>query len=534
MVDTPWFRRMFTQTLALQLAITALVLVVAAVLFARQAQSTLEEQYGLRSLAIAESVAAMPVVRENVADPASPAILQPIAEQVRIATGVSFVVIANAEGIRRAHPTPERIGQPLSTDPSETLSGVSGIYTQTGTLGRSVRGKAPIHGPDGEIIGLVSVGVLSITVAEAFREDVPAVLLGVALAMAFGAAGAWVVARHIRRQTLGLEATDIAALLERREAMLLGLREGVVGLDAKRRINLVNPEASRLLGITPENIGEDILAVVPSRALSRILADAAAYHDVELSISDRALIANVMPLAVREQFIGTVLTLRDRTDFVSMVGELESVQGLVEALRAQAHEFANKLHTISGLIELGRTEEVLDLIASHADTHARLTTAYESEIPDPFLAGLLLAKSAIAAERGIDFRIEAQDLSGEELFVTRELITIVGNLVDNAFDVVAGRRDDGARVELVMAKEGEGLELTVFDNGPGITPEVRAAMFDEGFTTKSPGTHSGIGLSLVTNALDSIGGSITVGVDHGTTFRVCVPNAFSQGGSLVR
>jgi len=528
MRDTPWFRRLFTQTLAIQFVIIALVLAVAAIAFARQVQATIVEQYGLRSLAVAESVAAMPIVRDNVADPNSSQLLQPVAEAVRLATNVSFVVIADAAGIRRTHPSPDRIGKFLSTDPSETLAGVSGIYTQTGTLGRSVRGKAPILDENGDVIGLVSVGVLSVTVAEAFRGDVPAILLGSALAMALGAVGAWFLAWRIRRQTLGLEPADIAAILERREAMLLGIREGVVGLDAEGCVNLVNPEASRLLGITQDNIGDHLADAVPSVALERLFAEPKEYHDVDLTISERALVANVMPVSVRSHHVGTVLTLRDRIEIESLVGELESVQDLVEALRAQAHEFSNTLHTISGLIELERTSEVVDLISAHTDTHERLTAAYEQDLPDSLLVALLIAKSAIAAERGIRFSVEVTGFKDTTLIGSRDLITIVGNLVDNAFDSVAGPRDGGARVELSVTRDVDTLELSVLDNGPGITPAVQASMFDEGFTTKSTDAHAGIGLSLVQNAVAAAEGSIAVEHDNGTRFLVRIPHAFAK------
>jgi two-component system CitB family sensor kinase len=533
MSDTPWFRRLFTQTLAIQFVITALVLAVAAIAFAKQVQLTIEEQYGLRSLAVAESVAAMPIVRDNVENLDSPVLLQPVAEAVRTATEVSFVVIADIEGVRRTHPSPERIGLIVSTDPSETLAGVSGIYTQTGTLGRSVRGKAPIFDDDGNVVGLVSVGVLSVTVAEAFRERTPAVLLGSSLAMALGALGAWYLARRIRRQTLGLEPADIAALLERREAMLLGIREGVVGLDAGGQVNLVNPEASHLLGITQGNLGDLLVEAVPSVALERLLAEPVGYHDVELTIRERALIANVMPVAVRGQHVGTVVTLRDRTDFESLVGELEAVQGLVEALRAQAHEFSNTLHTISGLIELERVPEVVDLIAVHANSQQHLTEAYETLLPDPLLVGLLIAKSAIAAERGIRFTVEVTELEDSTLRGSRELITVIGNLVDNAFDSVAGPRNGDARVGLHLTRYADSLELTISDNGTGLSPAVRGSMFDEGFTTKETGSHAGIGLSLVTDAITTLGGSIEITDRNGTTFTVCIPNAFATEGSLI-
>jgi two-component system CitB family sensor kinase len=420
----------------------------------------------------------------------------------------------------------------VSTDPSVALSGVSGIYTQTGTLGRSVRGKAPILDQNGDVVGLVSVGVLSVTVSEAFREDVPAVLLGSALAMALGAVGAWFLARRIRRQTLGLEPADIAALLERREAMLLGIREGVVGLDAGGQVNLVNPEASHLLGIKQDNLGDLLVDAVPSVALERLLAEPVEHHDVELTISERALIANVTPVSVRGQHVGTVLTLRDRTDFESLVGELESVQELVEALRAQHHEFTNTLHTISGLIELGRTADVVDLISDHADTHERVTAAYENRLPDPLLVGLLIAKSAIAAERGIRLTVDVTGLENRALVGSRELITIIGNLVDNALDSVAGPRDGGAHVVLTIKRNGDSLELDVLDNGPGITAAVWAVMFDEGFTTKGTDAHAGIGLSLVQDAVAAAGGSIAVERDNGTRFRVRIPHAFAMTESL--
>jgi two-component system CitB family sensor kinase len=352
--------------------------------------------------------------------------------------------------------------------------------------------------------------------------------------MALGALGAWFLARRIRRQTLGLEPADIAAILERREAMLLGIREGVVGLDAGGQVNLVNPEATHLLGITQDNLGDHLVDAVPSLALERLIAKPAEYRDVELTISERALVANVMPVSVRGHHVGTVLTLRDRTDFESLVGELESVQELVEALRAQAHEFTNTLHTISGLIELGRTSDVVDLISDHADTHERLTAAYENQLPDPLLVGLLIAKSAIAAERGIRFSVDVTGLEESALVGSRELITIIGNLVDNAFDGVAGPRDGGAHVVLSMTRDGDTLEISVWDNGPGITAAVRAVMFDEGFTTKGTDTHAGIGLSLVQNTVAAADGSIAVEHDDNRTrFRVRIPHAFAREESLI-
>ena len=528
MAELPWFRRLFTQTLALQVGIIALVLVVAAIAFARQTQATLEQQFAARSLSVAETVAAMPIVRENVHDPASPELLQPVAEAVRVASDVSFVVIADVNGVRRSHPNPERIGQEVSTDPSRPLSGISDTYTQVGTLGRSVRGKVPIYNYEGEVVGLVSVGVLSVTVTQAFGEEVPAVLLGSGLAMLLGALGAWILARRIRSQTHGLEPADIAALYERREAMLLGIREGVIGLDSSGRLNLVNQEATRLLGIDDGDRGRPLTDVIPSSGLERLMSDSHAEHrDVELSIGDQVVIVNVMPVTVRAQHVGTVVTLRDRTELDGLVGELESVQGLVEALRAQAHEFSNTLHTISGLIELDRAPQALELISDHTETHQRLTSAYESQISDPLVVGLLLAKSAIAAERGIKFSARSVGLEHAKLIGARAMITILGNLVDNALDSVAGPRNTGGAVHVELIRKDVSLDVSVRDNGPGVSPELVSDVFDEGFTTKSPETHSGLGLTLVSDAVSNLRGSIAVEED-GNVFRVVIPEAFED------
>jgi two-component system CitB family sensor kinase len=231
--------------------------------------------------------------------------------------------------------------------------------------------------------------------------------------------------------------------------------------------------------------------------------------------------------------VGTVVTLRDRTDFESLIGELEAVQGLVEALRAQAHEFSNTLHTISGLIELERVPEVVDLIAVHANSQEHLTQAYETLLPDPLLVGLLIAKSAIAAERGIRFSVEVTGLEDSILLGSRELITVVGNLVDNAFESVAGPRTGNARVGLHMTRYADSLELAVSDNGAGLSPTVRSSMFDEGFTTKETDSHAGIGLSLVNEAVATLGGSIEIEDENGITFTVCIPSAFAPERSLI-
>lgn len=519
----PWYRRLFFQPLSLHLLTVVLVLGVAAYALVRNTSATLEREYGERALAVAESVAAMPIVRNTVSDPTSSEWLQPIAEDIRIATGMTFVVIADAQGIRRTHPNPERIGQLLSTDPGDALAGISGIYVQEGTLGLSVRGKTPIRDQAGEVIGVVSVGILTGSVAAALRSEVPTFLAWAGAALLLGTAMAWLAAHRVRRQTLGLEPDEIASLYEHRQATLHGIREGVIGLDRSGAINLMNREAARLLSLDDGAVGRPLSQAVDSPALVDLGANPGREADVQITFGDAVLSANAMPVEVRGDRVGSVITLRDLTELDSLQGEVRSVRNLLDALRAQAHEFSNTLHTVSGLIEIDRASDAVALIAEHAATHQRLASAFEREIGDPFLVALLLAKSAVAAERGIDFRIEAASLSGVRLTHGKELITVIGNLVDNAFDAVAGPRNAGGRVQVTLSPQGRNLVVRVIDNGPGIDPVVREAIFESGFTTKAKQHHSGIGLALVKSTIESLGGTVGIIAGESTVFEVHLP-----------
>ena len=527
-MPTLWYRRLFTQTLAFQLGTLSLVLLVAGFVFARRTQDNLLSQNGERALAVAETVAAMPVVRDNVADPDSPDVLQPLAELVRRTTGVDFVVITDMNGIRRSHPDPERIGQRVSTDPTRALQGFSDVYVQVGTLGQSVRGKVPIWGDDGDVVGIVSVGVLIQTVSEAFGGELVAVLLTSGAAMSLGAVGAWLLARRIRRQTLNLQPDEIASLYEHREATLQGIREGVVGLDSARRVNLLNREAARLLDIGDENLGDEFTAVVHSPAMESLIHEPSPESDVIVALGSRILVVNVMPVVIRGKRIGSVITLRDRTELDGLLGELDSVRGLVDALRVQAHEFANTLHTISGLLELGNVDEAVSYIGDVAASHQQLTGSARNEIGDNLVLALLLAKSSLAAERGIEMRVDATALEDVAAIHARELVTIIGNLVDNAFDSVAARRTSGGRVDVRLTSWQRDLIIRIADNGEGIDPQLAREIFTEGFTTKSRRIHSGIGLSLVTEAVERLGGTIDVTGGHGAVFEIVVPGVLAD------
>ncbi|TMB76869.1 MAG: GHKL domain-containing protein [Chloroflexi bacterium] len=230
-----------------------------------------------------------------------------------------------------------------------------------------------------------------------------------------------------------------------------------------------------------------------------------------------------MPVAIRGNEVGAVVTLRDRTELESVLKELDTVRGLAQALRAQAHEFSNKLHVVGGLIELGRLDEAIRFITETSLVHQELVDLVQQRIADPALAALLLAKAALANERGVELRLASDARLPSQVSDARDLITVVGNLVDNAIDAVSGRTD--AWVEVSVHGEAEGVTVRVRDSGPGVDERAVDEIFREGFTTKSGGTHFGLGLALVRQIAQRRGGWVRVANEGGAVFTALIPSA---------
>jgi len=484
--------------------------------------SQIDEQYKQRALAIAYAVAATPDIVEAMDDPEPSRAIQPIAEAIRRSVGADFVVVANKDGIRYSHPNPENIGKRVSTDPSGALAGDVYVGYQEGTLGRSVRAKVPIVS-DGEVIGIVSVGFLDAQLAQKLAQALPTMILTVLLALALGIGGSLILARRIDRQTFGLGPREIVGLLEQRDAMLHGIREGVLALDTSGRVTIANDEARRLLGLSPSVAGSPLRDIVPEGRVRDVLDGTAPGADQVVLAGGRVLVANRMAVSVRGAEVGAVVTLRDRTDLEGVLRELDTERGLAQALRAQAHEFSNKLHVIGGLIELGKLDDAVRFVAETSLVQQELVDLVQERFADPALAALLLAKAAASSERHVDFRLANDAWLPEQVSDVRDLITIVGNLVDNAIDAASGSADGW--IEVSVHAEQAGTSVRVRDSGPGIDEGVADQIFREGFTTKSGGAHYGIGLALVRQVAQRRGGWVRVVNDGGAVFTALIPAA---------
>ncbi|WP_455431953.1 ATP-binding protein [Streptomyces justiciae] len=520
-------RRMFSQVLLMQLAIAAGVTVLATGLFLAPLSNQLDDQAMRRALAIAQTTAEQPQIAKDLqTTPYSvDGPVQREAERIRKATKAEYVVIMNKDGVRWSHTDPKEIGGKVSTDPARALAGEQVMEIDEGTLGRSARGKVPLRDSDGNIIGAVSVGIAYDSVRARLIHAIPGLLAYAGGALAVGALAAWLISRRVQRQTRDLAFSDISALLAEREAMLHGIREGVVALDRTGRVRLLNDEAQRLLGIGDEAVGRTPDEALGEGRTADVLAGRVTGTDLLTVRGQRVLIANRMPTDDG----GAVATLRDRTELEQLGRELDSTRGLIDALRAQDHEHANRMHTLLGLLELEMYDDAVEFVGEVVGDHRATAEQVTEKIKDPLLAALLVGKATVAAERGVALWISDRTRLPDRLIDPRGIVTVVGNLVDNALDAVGGKPH--ARVEVELRAEGRTAVLRVRDTGPGIPAEQRELVFTEGWSTKKPPAHGkrGIGLSLVRRLAERQGGSATVteADGGGAEFVVVLPEALT-------
>ncbi|MGY4745753.1 ATP-binding protein [Streptomyces sp. ATMOS53] len=517
--------RLSARILASQLAILALTGAIGFVLFAFAQRTEIDRAYEQRALDIAQTTAAEPQIRQAVEYGGGGAIVQTVAERIRKASGASYVVVIDLHGIRHSHPDPALIGEPVG-DPIAVLDGRTHVGSDQGATGRSANGKAPLYGPTGKLVGEVSAGIPERDVLGELWRELPTFGIYAAIAVALGSTAALLLAGRLKRSTFGLELEEIAGLLQDREAMLHGIREGVIAFAPDGRITVVNDEARDLLGLGTA-LGSRLEEVLPDGRLRRALEGTLSGADLTVLTDDHCLVVNRMPVTLHGRELGAVVTVRDRTELIGLLRELDSVRGLTDALRAQQHEFTNRMHTVAGLLDIGDHDAAFAYAVESAGADQALTESVRERIGNALLVGLIVAKTTVAAERGVRVVLSDDSALGEDPPHLRRLLTIVGNLLDNAIDAAAGGRPPagGREVELSLIEAVDQVLVRVADSGPGIPPGAAETIFEDGWSTRPDrGTaRRGLGLALVHRLAQRHGGTITVSEGPGAVFTVVLP-----------
>ncbi|MQA07528.1 MAG: GHKL domain-containing protein [Pseudonocardiaceae bacterium] len=510
------------QLLVLQVAIVGTLVGGGVLLAYLDANRATEDRAREEVVSVAATVADAPNVRSafRSADPTGR--LQPFAERVRADTGVDFITIMTPNGIRYTHPDPERIGHRFIGNTRQALAGRVFTETYTGTLGPSMRAVVPVFDADRRITGLVSVGITVRAISAELRERLVPLFTVAAGVLVVGVTGSYLVSLRLRRHTRGRAPGELASMFSYYEAILHAVREGLVLVGRDGRVELCNDGARELLGLSGNVQGRPVSELALPADLAAAMTGTKPRTD-EIHVTDTSVIVlNTAPVASRGGAMGNVVTLRDHTELQALTGELNTVKGFTESLRSQAHEAANRLHTVVSLVELGRSEEAVRFATAELALAQRLTDQVVHAVSEPVLAALLLGKTAEAHERGIELVI-TEDTEVDELpdggVEPRDLVTILGNLIDNA--MAAAAEAPGERRVFVTARiEGAELVLRVADTGSGMDPDAVRAAFRRGWSTKRDAGR-GLGLALVGQVVRKHGGSIDV--DSRTVFTVRLP-----------
>jgi two-component system sensor histidine kinase DctS len=474
--------------------------------------SAFETELGERAIAIARTVAQLPEMKNYVGKANGEEVIQPIAERIRLATNVDYIVIFDMNRIRYSHPSASKIGTLFEGgDERASLSEHEYISKAYGVLGYAVRAFVPIMDEEGvNQVGVAVVGLLTPTFQALLLQYQNDIFLSLIWGLMIGLLGSWLLANNIKKETFNLEPYEIAKLVEERSAVMQAMDMGIIAVDDTGKITFMNRLAQHYTGQQEGPQHHTLQNIFPDTWLTLL-------DDVDRDLVNRPLMSHgtiylvsLYPIYVKEKLVGSLITMKDRSEANRLAEELTGVKTLVDALRAQNHEYMNKLHSIAGLIQLERTEEALEVMIDETTDEEDIVQFLRDHVTDYSVSGLLLGKRARAKELGVTLTIDRKSYLSQivEGFSSGDVVTILGNLIENAIEACVGKAD-GRVVNCVIKGEESFLFIQVTDNGHGMSKEEQDKMFTYGFSTKEK-EGRGIGLALVKQIIEAHQGRIEV------------------------
>jgi sensor histidine kinase regulating citrate/malate metabolism len=505
-----WPRSLAGQAITLQILVIAVVVLAGSALALLDARRDGDAAARQQVIGIATALADSPSTAAAIQSGRATEILQPVTEAIRTNTDIAFITIMAPDRTRFTHTDPKQIGGQYIGTIEPALRGETFSEVFTGTLGPSIRAVAPVRDESGRIVGLVSAGILQQSLADRWRSQFPTIAAITVGALAISFAGVWLIRRRLLRQTHGLRPDELRVMYEHHDAILHSVSEGLIVLDRKG-VALVNDEARRLLALPPGPVD-------PSELPEFLRTHNPGARDEVHVTEDRVLVVN------RSRVSGSdseVVTIRDRTELQGALGELSSLKVLTDTLRSQAHEAANKLHTIVTMVEMGRAEEAVQFATNELELSQQLVDRLSNAVSEPALVALLLGKTAQADERGIELTITEDThlpSNADDVPLTgSEMVTVLGNLIDNAMD--ACDRDD-PWVEVTVSQDNGTLLIRVADSGPGMDAATFEKAMQRGYSTKGDSDNHGLGLALVAQVVKRHNGTLTADVTYGSVVTV--------------
>nr|WP_254901197.1 sensor histidine kinase [Tuberibacillus sp. Marseille-P3662] len=499
------------------------------VIFAYMESKQIKEQKAQLALQTAKTVSLIPAVEQALRTNHPSDVIQPIVNHVQDEVGAAFIIIGNREGVRYSFTDTQEMSKSIKSGGYNRAIVFGANYNSTGPspLGSSLKGTSPIYRQVGDakkLVGVVTVGFLTKDIQQEIWTKMTTIGLFALVVLLFGIVGGVFLTKNIRKDTLGLEPHEIAALYRERGAILQSVKEGVVAVDEKGLITMINASACDTIGVEGDLSGKSIKQVIPNTRLYSVLENGTVDRNQEMILNDRVVIANRVPIIEKGRVVGAVSSFRDKTELRDMVNTLSEVKKYSEDLRAQTHEFKNKLYVLSGMLQLGHYQEAIDMIQVEAASQENQSQVIFNQIHDPNVQAILLGKISQASEKKIHFTIDRHsslDVLPEHFDISK-IITILGNLIDNAFEAVMVQED--RQVAFFTWDVGNDVVFEVADNGKGIPEHHISKIFRQGYSSKAS-DNRGYGLANVKEALDSLGGTIEVDNQQtgGAIFSVFIP-----------
>ncbi|HDV8211747.1 TPA: two-component system sensor histidine kinase DcuS [Enterobacter hormaechei] len=504
-------------------AIIGSVLLVVFALYSVQITRATRDDVKDTALGIARTLADSPEIKRGLMESPQAGIIQPIAEAVTKRNDLLFTVVTDLRGIRYSHPNEALLGLHfIGDDLTPALEGKENVSVNRGALAEALRVFTPVYDDQHDQIGVVVVGISLNKVEDQIARGRLNAVWTILFSVLMSSVAIWGLVRVLKRILFGLEPYEISALFEQRQAMLQSLREGVMAVDMHGRVTMINHTAREILLLTSgqhsESSSEPLLA-----SLREVSKTGIARQDQEIGCNGRLLLCNMVPVKSQNQVIGAISTFRDKTEISQLMQRIDGMVSYVDALRSHTHEFMNKLHVILGLLHMKRYDKLEEYIIQTAQNYQTDIGAIQRKVKSPVIAGFLLGKINRAKEAGVTLTLaeESQlpDTANEEQVAV--LITVLGNLIENALDAMEGQPE--GEICLLLHYQNGWLSGEVSDDGPGIDPERLEAIFTKGYSTK--GENRGVGLFLARQQIQNLGGDITVESEPGvfTQFFVQIP-----------
>ena len=517
---------------------TTVILMVSAVLFSvllvvhliyfSQISNTTRDALADKALAVARTLANSPEIREGLKKKPEDSGIQAIAQAVNKRNDFLFIVVTDMKSIRYSHPEAQRIGQPFKGDDILlALQGKENVAINRGFLAKALRVFTPIYNEHHQQIGVVSIGLELSRVTEQINNSRGSIFWSILFGVLVGLLGTWVLVKVLKRILFGLEPYEISNLFEQRQAMLHSIKEGVIAVDDSGEVTLINQAAQELLDYRKSQ--DDAQLSTLSHAwsqvvdLSQVLRDGTPRRDEEIMVKDRLLLINTVPVLSNGKIIGAISTFRDKTEVRKLMQRLDGMVNYADALRERSHEFMNKLHVILGLLHLKSYKQLENYIIKTANNYQEEIGSLLGKIKSPVIAGFLLSKINRTSDLGhsliISNESQLPENSNEDQVAV--LITVLGNLIENALEALG--QESGGEISVSLHYRHGWLHCEVNDDGPGIAPEHIEHIFEKGVSSK--GTERGVGLALVKQQVENVGGNISVESEPGifTQFFVQLP-----------